>query len=244
MDSLISSIENLQINYELKPIIKLQALFRGALYRKKNIPNVFRVINNILKENKILFTDGNDGRTNSIIDEKYVLDILKTKLKNRIKISKDRHWHDFYVIDNGIKYPVNLKITNCKSADNVGNFALCVYAYTDHQMDLEQSYNNGAMSKILIEKLKNKRLNYCLSRDYFFVVINKSNNDIIINSMKSLDHLTYNINNLPFQIRWDKNTNYNPKRINKVVKSFVELFSREIIYWKKYFIDNITNCYE
>jgi len=47
-----------------------------------------------------------------------------------------------------------------------------------------------------MEKLRNKQYN-------------KNNlNDIIINSVKGLIHLTPNINNLPFQVCWDKNREY------------------------------------
>lgn len=44
------------------------------------------------------------------------------------------------------------------------------------------------------------------NRDYYFLVINKDNSkDIFYSSLKSLNILTPNGNNLPFQANWAKN---------------------------------------
>jgi hypothetical protein len=67
------------------------------------------------------------------------------------------------------------------------------------------SYENGKMSNILYNKLKNKEYNKNNKKDYYFIILNKTNtDDIIINSIKGLTILTPNINNLPFQVCWNK----------------------------------------
>ena len=54
------------------------------------------------------------------------------------------------------------------------------------------------MSIILFDKLKNKNYNKINKKDYYFIVLNKTDsNDIIVNSVKGLKILTPNINNLP-----------------------------------------------
>ncbi len=61
------------------------------------------------------------------------------------------------------------------------------------------------MSNILYNKLKNKEYNKNNKKDYYFIILNKTNtDDIIINSIKGLTILTPNINNLPFQVCWNK----------------------------------------
>ena len=46
-------------------------------------------------------------------------------------------------------------------------------------------------------------------KDYYFLVINKNNTkDIIINSVLGISNITPNVNNLPFQIKWNNNREY------------------------------------
>ena len=72
-------------------------------------------------------------------------------------------------------------------------------------MHKNNSYENGKMSNILYNKLKNKEYNKNNKKDYYFIILNKTNtDDIIINSIKGLIILTPNINNLPFQVCWNK----------------------------------------
>jgi len=72
-------------------------------------------------------------------------------------------------------------------------------------MHKNNSYENGKMSNILYNKLKNKEYNKNNKKDYYFIILNKTNtDDIIINSIKGLTILTPNINNLPFQVCWNK----------------------------------------
>ena len=90
-----------------------------------------------------------------------------------------------------------------KTNDNTGNLDMCVYAYTNTILDIHtnKSYENKKMSDILFNELKNKKYNTKNKKDYYFIVLNKTNaNDIIVNSVKRLTILTSNINNLPFQV--------------------------------------------
>ena len=134
-------------------------------------------------------------------------------------------WYDILAFDYMYGWiPINIKTTTIITSDNTGNLAMCVYAYTNENLDLfnNKSYDNGIMSKILINKLKNKNYNYNNKKDYYFIVINKNNtNEIIINSIKGLSILTSNINNLPFQIYWKKNKIFTYENINKKIKLFI-----------------------
>jgi hypothetical protein len=152
-------------------------------------------------------------------------------------------WYDILLYDFIYGWiPVNIKTTKIKSSDNVGNLALCVYSYTNEKMELslEKTYCNGPMSKILIEKIKNNQYNKNYKKEYFFLVVNKSNTkDIIINSLKGLSELNPNINNLPFQVCWDKNRNYEYKNIHLVIKMFIKTLQKPKPSWQESFMEEI-----
>ncbi len=44
-----------------------------------------------------------------------------------------------------------------KTNDNTGNLTMCLYSYTDEKLDINKSYKNGEISKILIKKLEEKK---------------------------------------------------------------------------------------
>ena len=43
-------------------------------------------------------------------------------------------------------------------------------------------------------------------RDYYLLVVNKTNSEVHLNSLKALAHVTANGSNMPLQIVWNKNT--------------------------------------
>jgi hypothetical protein len=99
---------------------------------------------------------------------------------------------------------------------------------------------NGKMSIILFDKLQNKNYNKINKKDYYFIVLNKiDSKDIIINSIKGLKILTPNINNLPFQICWNKNRDYIYENINKKIKLFIDCLQKPKPSWKETFMTNI-----
>ena len=136
----------------------------------------------------------------------------------------------------------NIKTTTTITSDNTGNLAMCVYAYTNEILDIhsDKSYENGKMSDILFNKLKSKKYNTKNKKDYYFIVLNKTDaNDIIVNSVKGLTILTSNINNLPFQVCWNKNRTFVYGNINKKIKLFVSCLQKPKPSWKEIFMSNI-----
>lgn len=127
------------------------------------------------------------------------------------------------------------------TADNVGNMTLCVHSYTSEILDIHNGqYKNGYMSRKLLEKINKKEYNKIDKKDYYFIVINKfDSNDVIINSVKGLSKLTPNINNLPFQIKWNDNRDYNNTFIKDKIKMLIECFQRPQQNWKEHFLENI-----
>lgn len=190
-------------------IIIIQKIFRGYFIRSRRLPFILYHIQKYLQSMNIQFSSQNDdGRINSCTDEDTIIKLLVEKYNEKIKKPKSRMWYDILVYDHMYGWlPINIKTTNTYSSDNTGNFAMCVYAYTDENLclDIDKSYENGKMSMLFLEKIKNKKYNYSQKKDYYFLVLNKNNcKDVIINSVKGLTKLTPNANNLPFQICWDK----------------------------------------
>lgn len=74
----------------IKQVIKIQAMFRGYITRKKRLPMIMYKIQKYLQEYnyKSCFTN-NDGRINSCIDEEKIIKLLEHKFGNLIIKSKN-----------------------------------------------------------------------------------------------------------------------------------------------------------
>ena len=233
----------IEVNNESK-IIKIQKWFRGCIFRLKQLPLIMYKIQNYLRLQAFQFSSQNeDGRINSCIDENGVIKLLIEKFGEKIKKPKKRHWYDILAYDYIYGWvPINIKTTTTITSDNTGNLAMCVYAYTNEILDIyrDKSYENGKMSNILFNKLKNKNYNTNSKKDYYFIVLNKTDAcDIIVNSVKGLTILTPNINNLPFQVCWDKNRTFKYENINKKTKLFIDCLQKPTPSWKETFMSNI-----
>jgi hypothetical protein len=227
-------------------IIKIQKWFRGCIFRVKRLPFIMYKIEKYLKSRIFQFsTQNEDGRINSCMDEVEVIKLLVTQFGSKIKKPKQRMWYDILAFDYIYGWiPINIKTTTTMTSDNTGNLAMCVYAYTDEVLDIhrDKTYENGKMSDILFNKLKNKKYNTNHKKDYYFIVLNKTDaNDIIINSVKGLSILTPNINNLPFQVCWEKNKTFQYENIHKKVKLFIDCLQKPKPSWKEVFMTNIRS---
>ena len=220
-------------------IVTIQKWVRGHLVRVRRLPTVLYSVSRFLKNESISFSKENaDGRINSCMDESTVIKILSSKFK--INIPKSRMWYDLLIYDYRYSWiPVNIKSTTMSTSDNTGNLAMCVYAYTDTFLDLNTQYDSGEMSIVLINALQNKKWNTSFKKDYFFIVLNKNNKDIIINSVKGLTTLTPNINNLPFQVCWDRNTIFKYKPIKEVILLFLKALQTPRPSWKELFMKSV-----
>ena len=245
IETLIQSFSYLTIN-EIKiiKIIKIQKMFRCYIFRLKQMPLIMYKIKKYLELNAFTFsTQNEDGRINSCIDEDSLIKLLVNKFSKKIKKPKIRMWYDILVFDYIYGWlPINIKTTSTLTSDNTGNLAMCVYAYTDEILDIhrDKTYDNGKMSEILFDKLKNKKYNTNNKKDYYFIVLNKTDgSDIIVNSVKGLTILTPNINNLPFQVCWYKNRLFKYENIKKKIKLFIDCLQKPKPSWKETFMSNI-----
>ena len=89
------------------------------------------------------------------------------------------------------------------------------------------------MATLLINSIQEKKYNTINKKDYYFVVLNKTTNEIIINSIKGLEIMTPNINNLPFQINWKKNSKFKYQNTEESMKKFINCFPCKKTSWKE-----------
>lgn len=246
MDEITRLFQLFTINNDIKVkmVIKIQKWFRGNIMRLKRLPLVMYFIQNYLKSKLFKFSTYNeDGRVNSCKDESEVIRLLVLYLGKNVRVPKMRMWYDILVFDYIYGWiPINIKTTTTKTSDNVGNLAMCVYSYTNDKLDIHRnkSYDNGEMSKILFNKLQNKKYNMINKKDYYFIVLNKTDpRDIIVNSVKGLTVLTPNINNLPFQVCWNKNREFKYGNIKDKIKNFIDCLQRPKASWRENFLSNI-----
>lgn len=250
-DSLLS-ISGKKFNFykseDEKYVIKIQSWFRGVNVRNRRLPLIMYIVQNFLKEYKFsCSTQTTDGRVNSCLDEDFIIDLLIKKFKPRVQKpdKSKRMWYDITVRD--ILYgwiPVNIKTTTMMTSDNTGNLAMCVYTYTDEilSIDCNKTYTNGKVYNILVDKLKSKKYNRINKKDYYFLVINKTNpKDIVINSVKGLSKLTPNINNLPFQVCWDNNREICYGNIKDKIKDFIKCIQKPEPSWSEKFLENMRS---
>ena len=140
-----------------------------------------------------------DGRVNSIDDEDTIIDLLIEKYgEKNIQRPVAREWWDVRVFG----YPLQLKSSKYGSAaDNFSSKAAVLYALTDLPED-----------KVKVtswQKFQQALLNHSLDdnqRDYYIFSLNKVTNEVHLSSLKTLQKITPNGNNLPFQIKWSDNT--------------------------------------
>lgn len=208
--------------------IMIQKIYRGFIARNRILPLIFYRIRTILENTEYKIDKKiDDGRINSAINEGMIIDILKSNLRDRVKKSNDRMWHDITVFDNLYGWlPVNIKLTTTKTYDNIGNFALCVQAYTDVKLDIRKKAHNGRMSRIFMDKILSGEINRNPKKDYYFIVINKNTKSIIVNSMKGIINIAHNTNNLPFQIRWDRNREFVYRPISEVITMVMDTMKK------------------
>ena len=154
-----------------------------------------------------------DGRINSALNEDEIINILSSKFI--IERPDTRDWYDFSFKQNDNFYPVNIKISTTKTADNLNCKLGIYYALTGELPD----FNNGVNWETYFATLsKNIKEN---SKDYYFLIINKDNTkDIFATSLKCLTNLVANGNNLPFQVKWDDNRTLINRSFNEA-KSFI-----------------------
>lgn len=200
------------------------------------IPHILdNVLFYIKKSSLKLNNDNNDGRINSIYNETQTIDIISNKYK--CIIPESRCWYDICIIDNDIKYYINIKCTSLKhkNNDNISSKKGLFYSLTGKNDISINTWDTFIKNLKLYIKETDK--------DYYFIIINKDDiKKSYITSLKHLNKIVPNGNNLPFQSKWADNNiiiersfiDYKNFVLNCLSKS-LELRASAYIQWKDTF---------
>ena len=143
-------------------------------------------------------TEHGDGRVNSVEDEKTIIDLMVDRYGDEITETEPRSWTD--VIPFG--FPTNIKSTGFKGADNFSSKSAVLYALTNLSIAQILKITKWHDFQVMVREHGQKENN----RDYQIIVLNKKTNKVYLTSLKRLNKLTPNGNNLLFQIPWKDNT--------------------------------------
>lgn len=149
----------------------------------------------------VLESDSDDGRVNSITNEEQIIDLLQANF-DYIDKPQIRNWYDMAIeLDDADDIYVNIKVSNFENsaADNVSSKLGMGYALTGiKNLPVAWEKFNHLVANHL-------RVGY----DYYFLVIDKSNiSNSYWTSLKRIDKLVANGNNLPFQCNWSINREF------------------------------------
>jgi hypothetical protein len=174
---------------------------------------------NHLNNNPISFNNEGDGRIESALLEKTVLKSIKEYYENFkfgdfiLKDGEDRNWYDFVFESNceteaNDLIPINIKITKLsKSADNLNSKEGIFFALTGINPK-NQNISTRNWNKYFENLSETINFNISNAYDYYFIVLKKEANTLINafwTSLKRLNQIKANGNNLPFQAIWFEN---------------------------------------
>lgn len=186
-------------------------------------PNLLTQICEFLKSYHLnLSQTTRDGRLNSAFNEDEILEII---LQNGFNVNRPRirDWIDFSFEENGKFYPVNIKVTTTKTADNLNCKLGIYYALTGTLPNFGNGISWENYFKNLSENLREN------NSDYYFLIVNKENpSDIFISSLKTLQKINANGNNLPFQARWDDNRIPQIRSYNEAKNFILSVFGESL----------------
>ena len=163
------------------------------------IPKILEDVGSFLNEVDIpVCTRHSDGRLNSAEDETTIIRILQDEYdEENIIEGVVRHWWDVKIFG----YPVNIKTSKFKTADNFSAKGAVLYSVTNITEEEITKINSFPDFEGELRKSKGEDNN----RDYYCLVLNKVTNEVLMQGLKTLTKLTPNGNNLLFQINWSKN---------------------------------------
>lgn len=187
-------------------------------------------IKNIAEKLEIYKTDDTvlkkDGRMASLLKEQPFLEELKKQINSKyldwkIDISPPRAPYDFSV--NGILF--NLKLTDCKTADNSMNKS-CIYYSITGLTDYPYSSNWNIFNDYIIQARNSGKIKKIRERasEYHYLVKNKINGEVLVKSIFDIYEYISNPSNI-LQINWKKefqNKDYNCKD-EDYLKKVIEL---------------------
>lgn len=159
-----------------------------------------------------------DGRINASINEDEIITAIKGRFD--IELPPPRYWYDFAIKNGGEKIPVNIKVTSTSTADNVQCKLGMYYALTGIWPTFANEMPWGEYFSLLKKGLSTKT-----DKDYYILVVSKKTpSDVFCTSLKQIQTLVANGNNLPFQCNWGNNRKPQSRTHDAAVKFLLGKF--------------------
>ena len=180
-----------------------------------------------LRSNPVALSSNSvDGRVNSIANEDEILDSLcESPFGRLIDRPRARAWYDFAIITSEGELFVNLKVSDLSNsaADNLSSKQGMGYALTGIK-DLPDNWTK--FNEIIGGNLRG-------GFDYYFLIVNKNDaTDVFWTSLKRIERLQPNGNNLPFQCNWAGNRNWSNRSeeeaMEYILKIYLESWNKKI----------------
>lgn len=187
------------------------------------IPSELNEIRNYLVSNGTNISKGSgDGRIMSAINEDEITKVISAKFN--IELPPPRFWYDFAIKKGTEKIPVNIKVTSTVTADNVQCKLGMYHALTGIWPTFANETPWNEYFSLMQRGLNTKK-----DKDYYFLVVSKKNpRDIFCTSLKQLQTLVANGNNLPFQCNWGNNRMPKDRTHDQAVKFLLGRFYESI----------------
>lgn len=189
----------------------------------KQIPPEITAICDYLSKHRVrLSSPFADGRVNATINEDELLNCLEQNFD--IIRPRARAWYDFAIQCKNGFYPINIKVTDTQHADNLNCKLGIYYALTG----LQPAFPNEIDWLTFFEKLHDD-FGQNKEQDYYFLIVNKrESSDVFCNTLKGLQTIQPNGNNLPFQCRWSVNRQIKNRNFDDSAKFILSTFGDSI----------------
>lgn len=156
-----------------------------------------------------------DGRIDSAESEPVIIEYLKALFNDTsveiIETPGKRWWYDILIKYNDEVFPVNIKITSGNSNDNISSKLGMFYALTG----IWPEDISGLVRWENYNKLLTENFNPDINTDYYFIVYFKNEESFLFTSLKRLNMVVANGNNLPFQCKWSDNCEVTSRNRNE-----------------------------
>lgn len=169
-----------------------------------------------------------DGRVNSILDEKSIIEYLKAIFPGHVvEAPQERYWYDVALRFGDEFYPINIKSSTGESADNISSKGGLLYAVTGIDPSTRYIVPFANFEEALYDNI-----DYNGTSDYYFVVFFKNSHQLLFTSLKRINTLVPNGNNLPFQCKWRDNiqptTRSNTEQIDYLISMYVQSVMKKL----------------
>lgn len=185
-------------------------------------------------------SDEQDGRDISKQAEDCILDVVKKRAEDKgytvyIPEDKARSWYDIVIFRGEVNYysdkstddsflmPINIKVSEFKTADNLGGKAALYFSLTGKNPDSDKINNWDPYHKKLFQGLTHPNVGLIEKTDFVYLVVNKLEKEVIITPLREISVMISNGSNVPGQVNWSQNRSRCIRSIDESIKYFLNI---------------------